>query len=314
MNTLKILAGNGNRPLAEKIASEIGIKITPAEVKEFSDGESRVLINETVRACDVFIIQPTGAPTNRNLMELALLIDAAKRSSARTVNAVVPYYGYGRQDRMVGRSPVSAKVVADIIQTVGAHRMLTLDLHNPAIEGFFSCPVDNMAAIPLLADYFKNKNLNDAVVVSPDVGGVKRARLFSMRMELPIAIVDKLRPKPNMSEVANVVGDVNGKECIIIDDMVDTGGSLLKAASTLLDRGAVKVYCAATHAVLSGPAFERIGAPEISELVVTDTLPLPANAPKKIVQLSVAPMLAEAIKRMYSNKSISELFKTTDEG
>lgn len=311
MDGIKLLCGNSNRQLAEKIARELNVEITDATVKEFSDGETNITINESIRGYNTFVVQPTCTPTNKNLVELLLLIDAAKRCSAHHVSAVVPYYGYGRQERLTSRTAISAKAVASWIQVSGADHFLSIDLHSEAIAGFFEIPVDNMTAIPLMATHFRQKGFyenDNAVVVSPDTGGVKRARNFATRLNLPIAIVDKLRSRANESEVAHVVGNVEGKNCIIVDDIVDTGGSLSNAASILKDKGAKKVYAACTHPVLSGTGYERIADSELEELVTTDTIPLSESSRKKITQLSIAPILAECIKRTYSQQSITELF------
>lgn len=305
---IKVLTGNANRELVRKICAEIGIEMAEAEVTHFSDGEINVSISETVRGCDVFIIQPTCTPVNDNLMETLILIDAVKRASAGRINAVIPYYGYARQDRKTkAREPITAKLVADLFTTAGADRVITLDLHAGQIQGYFNIPVDHLSAIPILANYFKGFIDKDTVIVSPDLGGVTRARTFANILDLPIAIIEKRRPKANVSEVMNVIGDIEGKNVILVDDIIDTAGTICKAASVLKNFGAKKVYGCATHGVLSGPAIERIIESELESFVITDTIPL--NVPvDKIKVVSVAPLLAKAIKRVNSNESISIIF------
>ncbi|AFS79380.1 ribose-phosphate pyrophosphokinase PrsA [Gottschalkia acidurici 9a] len=309
-NNIKIFAGNSNKDLAENICTELGIEMGSSEVGKFSDGEISVNIGETVRGVDVFIIQPTCPPSNDNLMELLIMIDALKRASAGRINAVVPYYGYARQDRKAkARDPITSKLVADIITAAGADRVVSMDLHAAQLQGYFDIPVDHLLGGPILAEYFKKMVDKDTVIVSPDVGGVQRARNFASILDLPIAIIEKRRPKANVSEVMNVIGDIEGKNAIIVDDIIDTAGSMTKAAQVLQDFGAKKVYACCTHAVLSGPAIERIKDSVIEKLVVTDTIPL--SEEKQIDQIdvvSVAPMFAKAIKRIYQNESVSTLF------
>lgn len=305
---IKVLTGNANRDLVRNICKELGIEMAEVEVTHFSDGEINVSISETVRGCDVFIIQPTCTPVNDNLMETLILIDAVKRASAGRINAVIPYYGYARQDRKTkAREPITAKLVADLITTAGADRVITLDLHAGQIQGYFDIPVDHLSAIPILANYFKEFIDKDTVIVSPDLGGVTRARTFANILDLPIAIIEKRRPKANVSEVMNVIGDIEGKNVILVDDIIDTAGTICKAASVLKNFGAKKVYGCATHGVLSGPAIERIIESELETFVITDTIPLNIDV-EKIKIVSVAPLLAKAITRVNSNESISIIF------
>lgn len=308
--SIKVLNCNANKELAKDIAFNLGIPVGDAQVSTFSNGEIGVSINESIRGADVFVVQSTCAPVNDNLMELLIMIDALKRASAGRINAVMPFYGYARQDRKSkSREPISAKLVANLIEAAGADRVITMDLHAPQIQGFFDIPVDHLYAAPLITNYFINARLNDIVVVSPDVGGVTRARSLATKLDAPLAIIDKRRPKPNVSEVMNIIGDIADKDCIIIDDMVDTAGSVVNAAKTLKDMGAKDIYVACSHPVLSGPAFERIQNSVIKELVVTNTIPIPDNKPvDKIKVLSVAPLFAEAIKRIYEGLSLSKLF------
>lgn len=307
---LKILTGNANPDLAKAICASLGMSLGQAEVGRFSNGEIKVIINENVRGNDVFIVQSTCHPVNDTLMELLLLIDAAKRASARRITAVIPFYGYARQDRKTrGREPISAKLVANLITTAGATRVLTMDLHAGQIQGFFDIPLDHLTGIPIIADYFAGKHLEDAVVVSPDLGGVSRARILAERLNVPIAIIDKRRPEPNVAEVMNVIGKVQGKNVIMIDDMIDTGGTIVLGAQALLDLGAQDVYVACTHPVFSGSAVERLAASPIKELVALDTIPLtPEQKRDKFTILSVAPLLGEAIIRIHEDLSISKLF------
>lgn len=308
--SIKVLNCNANKELAKDIAFNLGIPVGDAQVSTFSNGEIGVSINESIRGADVFVVQSTCTPVNDNLMELLIMIDALKRASAGRINAVMPFYGYARQDRKSkSREPISAKLVANLIEAAGADRVITMDLHAPQIQGFFDIPVDHLYASPLIVNYFINKKLDDIVVVSPDVGGVTRARSLATKLDAPLAIIDKRRPKPNVSEVMNIIGDIANKNCIIIDDMVDTAGSIVNAAKVLKDMGTKDIYVACTHPVLSGPAFERVQDSAIKELVVTNTIPLPANKPvDKIKVLSVAPLFAEAIKRIYEGLSLSKLF------
>lgn len=308
--SIKVLHCNANKELAKDIAFNLGIPVGDAQVSTFSNGEINVSINESIRGADVFVVQSTCAPVNDNLMELLIMIDALKRASAGRINAVIPFYGYARQDRKSkSREPITAKLVANLITSAGADRVITMDLHAHQIQGFFDIPVDHLYAAPLIVNYFINKKLDDIVVVSPDVGGVTRARYLAAKLDAPLAIIDKRRPRPNVSEVMNVIGDINGKDCIIIDDIVDTAGSVVNAAKVLMNMGAKDVYVACTHPVLSGPAFERIQESVIKELIVTNTIPLPVGKPvDKIKVLSVAPLFAEAIKRIYEGLSLSKLF------
>ncbi|MGC8843188.1 MAG: ribose-phosphate diphosphokinase, partial [bacterium] len=304
--------GNANPKLASDVAQELGIELGKGEVGRFSDGEIRIKIDESVRGMDVFIIQPTCHPVNENIMELLLLIDAFKRASARRITAVVPYYGYGRQEKKVRpREPISAKLVADLISVAGADRILTVDLHADQIQGFFDCPVDQLTAVPILAEYFRSLGLSneEVVVVSPDVGGVARARHFAEILGAPLAIIAKRRPEPNRAEAMEIIGDVEGKIAIMVDDIVDTAGSLLKGAEAMLERGARKIYACCTHPVLSGEAVKRIENGPIEELVVTDTIPLGEKQSYKIKVLSLAPLIAEAIARIHNEKSVSVLFR-----
>ena len=309
---IKIFSGNSNRPLAEAICKELGTVLGNAEVGAFSDGENFVSIYETVRGSDVFVVQSTCGPVNDNLMEMLIIIDALKRASAGRITAVVPYFGYARQDRKTKpRDPISAKLVANLITRAGADRVLTMDLHASQIQGFFDIPVDNLLGNPIFTQYFHDRfaNQDDVMVVSPDVGSVARARAFAQKLGMSLAIVDKRRQKANSSEVMNIIGDVQGKQVILLDDMVDTAGSLCHAAQALVDiGGATDVYACASHGVLSGPAYDRIEASPIKELVLLDTIPAGSNSCSKIKYLSVADMFAEAIERIYQEVSVSKLF------
>lgn len=308
---IKIFSGNSNPELARNICAEIGLPLGDAEVTTFSDGEIAVNINETVRGVDVFIIQSTSIPNvNNYLMELLILIDACKRASAGRITAVIPYYGYARQDRKAkARDPISAKLVANLLTAAGADRVLTMDLHAAQIQGYFDIPVDHLVGGPILADYFAQKNIEDLVIVSPDLGSVTRSRKFAEMLDAPIAIIDKRRPKANMSEIMNIIGDVAGKNVILIDDMIDTAGTIVNAAKALKDLGARDVYACCTHAVLSGPAIERIKNSAIDELVVLDTIyQKDRDQLDKLVQLSVAGLFAESIRRIFNNDSVSKLF------
>lgn len=309
-SSLKLFALNSNKQLSEEIAQIIGVQLGKCSVSRFSDGEIQINIEESIRGGDVFVIQSTSAPVNEHLMELLIMIDALKRASAKTINIVMPYYGYARQDRKArSREPITAKLVANLLETAGASRVITLDLHVPQIQGFFDIPIDHLMGVPILADYFKNKNLQDIVIVSPDHGGVTRARRLADRLKAPIAIIDKRRPKPNVAEVMNIVGQVEGKTAILIDDIIDTAGTITLAANALAENGAADVYACCTHPVLSGPAIERIQNSKIKELVVTNSIALPEEKKiEKIVELSVAPLIAEAIIRVYEKQSISALF------
>lgn len=310
---IKIFALNSNKPLAEKIAGSIGVELGKSSVKRFSDGEIQINIDESVRGKDVYLVQSTSAPVNDNLMELLIMIDAVKRASARTVNVVMPYYGYARQDRKTrAREPITAKLVADMIQKAGANRVLSLDLHAPQIQGFFDIPVDNLMGAPLLADYFLTNHLEDnAVVVSPDHGGVTRARKLAEFLGTSIAIVDKRRPRANVAEVMNIIGDVKGKRAIIIDDMIDTAGTITLASQALIDAGATEVYASATHAVLSGPAVDRLNNSPIKKLVLTDSIKQPEESRlTKAEIVSVGPLMGQAIKFIQEHKPVSPLFDT----
>jgi ribose-phosphate pyrophosphokinase len=309
-HNLKLFSLNSNMKLAKEIAEIMRIQLGKCSVSRFSDGEIQINIEESIRGDDVFVLQSTSVPVNEHLMELLIMIDALKRASARTINIVMPYYGYARQDRKArSREPITAKLVANLLETAGASRVITLDLHAPQIQGFFDIPIDHLMGVPILADYFKSKNLDDIVVVSPDHGGVTRARKLADRLKTPIAIIDKRRPKPNVAEVMNIVGQVAGKTAILIDDIIDTAGTITLAANALVENGAKEVYACCTHPVLSGPAIERIQNSKIKELVVTNTIALPEEKKiDKIVELSVAPLIAEAITRVYEMKSVSVLF------
>lgn len=308
--SLKVLTLNSNPILAEQIAEKIGVPISKSSVARFSDGEVQINIEESIRGCDTFVIQSTSAPANEHIMELLIMIDALKRASAKTINVVLPYYGYARQDRKArAREPITAKLVANLLETAGATRVITLDLHATQIQGFFDIPVDQLQAVPLLSDYFKEKQLDDIVIVSPDHGGVVRARKMADRLKAPIAIIDKRRPKPNVSEVMNIVGNIEGKTAIIIDDIIDTAGTITLAANALVESGAKEVYACCTHPVLSGPAIERIANSKIKELVVTNSIPLSEDKLiDKIRPLSVAPLLAKAIIHVHEERSVSVLF------
>lgn len=312
-DNIKLFALNSNKPLAEKIAKRMGLKLSTSSVVRFSDGEIQVNIDDSVRGKDVFLIQSTSAPVNDNLMELLIMIDAVRRASAASVNIVLPYYGYARQDRKTrAREPITAKLVADMIQAAGADRVLSLDLHAPQIQGLFDIPVDNLMGAPLLADYFLSNHLEeDAVVVSPDHGGVTRARKLAEFLGTSIAIVDKRRPKANVAEVMNIIGDVKGKRAILIDDMIDTAGTITLAAQALKDAGATEVYACATHAVLSGPAVDRLNNSVIKSLVLTDSIQQPAEKNlDKMILVSVGPLMGDAIKLIMEHKPMSPLFDT----
>jgi len=309
---IKIFAGNSNRGLAEEIAQKLGLTVGAATVGKFSDGEACINIGEVVRGSDVFVIQSTCQPVNDNLVELLIMIDALKRASAGRITAVMPYFGYARQDRKArARDPISAKLVANLITVAGADRILTMDLHAPQLQGFFDIPVDHLLGAPILSQYYANKfeNLEDVIIVSPDVGSVSRCRKFAEGLDVPLAIIDKRRPKANVSTVVNIIGDVRDKKVILVDDLIDTGGTIVNAANALLERGAKEIYACCTHAVLSGSAIEKIGASEIKELVALTTIPLPEEKKiDKIKMLSVAGIFAEAIERIYEYQSISILF------
>lgn len=307
---LKIFTGNANPALAKEICDYLGLPLGEAFVGRFNNGEVQIMIDESVRGKDVFIIQPTSYPVNDNLMELMVMADALKRASARHITAVVPYYGYARQDRKTrGREPITAKLVANLMQTSGITRLVTIDLHAGQIQGFFDVPVDHLYGASILAKYINEKNLEDIIVVSPDLGGVTRARDLADRIGAPIAIIEKKRPEPGVAKVMNLIGDVKGKNCIIVDDIVDTAGSLVEGAKALEEFGAKSVTAAVTHAVLTDPASERIANSNIKELIVTNTIPLPENCKlENVTQLSVAPLLGEAIMRIFHEVSVSNLF------
>jgi ribose-phosphate pyrophosphokinase len=311
LERIRIFSGNSNVVLAEKICGNLGVPLGKASVTTFSDGETRVEINENVRGMDVFIIQSSCPPVNVTLMELLIMIDAMKRASADRITAVIPYYGYARQDRKVApRAPITAKLIADLITTAGAHRVLSMDLHAGQIQGFFNIPVDNLFATPVLLEYMKKNFQNDIVIVSPDTGGVERARAFASRLGANLAIIDKRREGPNEAQVMNIIGHVRNKKVIILDDMIDTAGTVVRAVSALKEAGAIEVSVCATHPVLSGSAIERLEKSDIKEVIVTDTIPLnsAAQACKCIKVLSVASLLSEAVRRIYYNDSISSLF------
>ena len=309
-NEIKIFAGNSNRPLAEAIAKKLNTELGSVEVGCFSDGETAVHIDETVRGRDLFIIQSTSAPVNDNLMELLIMIDAARRASAGRITAVIPYFGYARQDRKAkARDPITAKLVANLIVAAGADRVLTMDLHANQIQGYFDIPVDHLLGMPILAKYFQDMHLEDPVVVSPDHGSVTRARNMAQYLNCPIAIIDKRRPEPNKSEIMNIIGNIENKNCIIVDDMIDTAGTICNAANAIKELGAKSVRAAATHPILSGPAVERIEASAIEELILLNTVPLPEEKRLlKMTTLSAAPLFAEAMTRVFTNGSISVLF------
>jgi ribose-phosphate pyrophosphokinase len=307
-----LFTGNANRALAQEIASSLGVELGKAKVGRFSDGEVDVEIHQNVRARDVFVIQPTCAPTNEHLMELLVMVDALKRASARRITAVIPYFGYARQDRRPRstRVPISAKVVANLLETVGIERLLTMDLHADQIQGFFDIPVDNIYASPVLLADVKSKNYKDLVVISPDIGGVVRARALAKQLGCDLAIIDKRRAAANVSEVMHVIGEIEGRNCVIMDDMIDTAGTLVKAAEVLKERGAKRVYAYCTHAVFSGPAIDRIDKSKLDEVVITNTIPLNdvSTASSKIRQLSVAFLFAETIRRITDGESVTSLF------
>ncbi len=308
---IKLFTLNANPELAKEIGDAIGVPLGECEVKRFADGEINININETVRDHHVFVIQPTCAPVNENLMELLIMCDALKRASAKTINLVVPYYGYSRQDRKArSRQPISAKLVANLIEKAGATRLITMDLHASQIQGFFDIPIDHFYAMPILGNYFLNKGLEDVVVVSPDHGGVVRARELAEILKTPIAIIDKRRPEPNRAEVMNIIGEVSGKVCVMVDDMIDTAGSIVAGANALINAGAKEVYATCTHAIFSGPAIERLQNSPIKEVVVTNTIPLtPEKRIDKIVQLSVGEFIGHGILKVLSGSSLSVLFQ-----
>ncbi len=309
-SSLKVFTLNSNRELAEDIANHIGTNLGKCSVNRFSDGEIQINIEESVRGCDVYVVQSTCSPVNEHIMELVIMIDALKRASARSINIVMPYYGYARQDRKArSREPITAKLVADLLETAGASRVITLDLHAPLIQGFLNIPIDHLQGVPILSDYFEAKALEDIIVVSPDHGGVTRARKMADRLNAPIGIIDKRRPEPNVAEVMNIVGNIEGKTAILVDDIIDTAGTISLAANALVENGAKEVYACCTHPVLSGPAIDRINESEIKELVITNSIPLPEDKHiEKITPLSVAPLIGEAIIRVHELQSVSILF------
>jgi len=309
---IKLFTGNAHKELAKDVASFLGVFVGDATVSKFSDGEVMVSINENVRGSDVFVLQPTCTPVNHNIMELLLMIDALKRASAKRITAVIPYYGYARQDRKVQpRVPISAKLVADLITAAGTNRVLTVDLHAAQIQGFFNIPVDNLYASPVLLDYIQKKYFTEnLVIVSPDAGGVERARALAKKLQSSIAIVDKRREVANIAQIMNVIGEVEGKNTIILDDMIDTGGTIIQAAAALMEKGAKQVVAACTHAVLSDSSVEKLNNSVMKELIVTDTIPFDSKKErcKKLTVLTIAPLLGEAIKRIHEESSISSLF------
>ncbi len=310
-NGIRLITGNANPELAKKVSEYLQTPLTETTVTTFSDGEIMVQIKENIRGSDAFIIQPTCPPVNHNIMELLLLIDALKRASARRITAVIPYYGYARQDRKVQpRVPISAKLIANLITVAGANRVLSIDLHAGQIQGFFDIPVDHLVALPVFLDYLRKNNLENIIVVSPDAGGTERARVFAKKIDAPLAIVDKRRDAPNVSKVMHVIGDVKDKDAILIDDMIDTAGTITQAAKALLEKGARRVFAAATHGVLSGPAIERLNDSVLEKVIITDTVPIGDKKEKcpKIEVLTVAHLLGEAIKRIHEETSISSLF------
>ncbi|ATW26984.1 ribose-phosphate diphosphokinase [Candidatus Formimonas warabiya] len=311
-NKLKLFSANANPQLAQEIAEYLGLSVGAAKVTRFSDGEIALAIDESVRGADVFVIQPTCGPVNEHLMELLIMIDAMRRASARRITAVMPYYGYARQERKSrARDPISAKLVANLLTAAGARRVVAMDLHASAIQGFFDIPVDHLPGVPILGEYYKNKHLENVVVVSPDLGGVTRARNLADRLGTGIAIIDKTRPEPNVAEIMNIIGDIEGKTVIMADDIIDTAGTITLGAKALLDRGAKEVHACCTHPVLSGPAIERLEQSVLKEVVITNTIPVdPARLENcsKVKVLSVAPLLGEAIIRIHEDLSVSRLF------
>ena len=308
---IKIFSLNSNPKLAEEIAYYVGVELSKCQITRFADGEVQINIDETVRGHSVFLIQSTNKPVNENYMELFIMIDALKRASAKSINVVMPYYGYSRQDRKAAsRQPISAKLMADLLQKAGANRVICMDLHADQIQGFFDIPIDNFRALPIFAEYFVNKKLEDVVVISPDHGGTTRARRLADAIDAPIAIIDKRRPKPNVAQVMNLIGEVEGKNCVIIDDIVDTAGTLVAAVDVLMKKGAKSVYCCCTHPILSDPATERIANSALSEFVTTNTIALSDEIKEKarIVQLSVAKTIGQGILNIVDDKAVSDLF------
>ncbi|MGM0419831.1 MAG: ribose-phosphate diphosphokinase [Bacillota bacterium] len=308
---MKIFTGNCHPRLAEDICSYLGTELVSSEIGRFSDGEISVKIEETVRGADVFVIQPTSPPVNENIMELLVMIDALRRASARRITTVIPYYGYARQDRKAQpRDPITAKLVANLLHTAGARRILSIDLHAPQIQGFFDIPVDHLYASPIMVDYFKTKDLSDFIAVAPDVGSVRRVRTFAKQLDIPMAIIDKRRPKANVAEVMNIIGDINGKNVILVDDIIDTAGTMSAAATALKENGAKDVFACGTHALFSGPALERLETAPFEEVVVTNSIPQDNHEGlSKLKVLSIAPLLGEAIDRIFKDVSVSVLFK-----
>ncbi|PSL36250.1 ribose-phosphate pyrophosphokinase [Planomicrobium soli] len=307
----KLFTLNSNPELAKEVAEILGCEIGKSSVTRFSDGEIQINIEESVRGSEVYLIQSTSQSGNEHIMELLIMIDALRRASAKTINIVIPYYGYARQDRKArSREPITAKLVANLLETAGADRIITMDLHAPQIQGFFDMPVDQLLGVPILSDYFEAKNLEDLVIVAPDNGGLVRARKMAGRLNVPLAFIDKRRPKPNVAEIMNIVGDIQGKNAIIIDDLIDTAGTITLAANALKEKGAKAVFACCTHPVLSGPAISRIEDSAIEELVITNTIALPEEKRiSKITTLSIAPLLADAIERVYNDVSVSPLFE-----
>ncbi len=309
-NEIKIFSGNSNKPLAEKIAAKLNTTLGEMEVTHFSDGEIYVRFNETIRGMDVFLVQSTSTPVNTNLMELLIMIDAAKRASAGRITAVIPYFGYARQDRKArSREPITAKLVANLITSAGADRVLTMDLHCMQIQGFFDIPLDNLVGGPTLYNYFKPKVDDNFVVVSPDIGSVARARKVAAKMDAKMAIIDKRRPKANVMEVMNIIGDVAGKNCLMVDDMIDTAGTIVQGAKALKEAGAKEIYACCSHGVLSGPAIDRLAASPITELAMLDTINIPQEKMLPIFKMiSTAPIFAAAIENVYMDRSMSKIY------
>ncbi|GAJ98808.1 ribose-phosphate diphosphokinase [Geomicrobium sp. JCM 19055] len=306
----KIFSLNSNQALTEEIVRHLGCELGRSSVKRFSDGEIQISIEESVRGCEVYVVQSTSFPGNENIMELLIMVDALKRASAKRINVVMPYYGYARQDRKArSREPITAKLIANLLETAGVTRVITMDLHAPQIQGFFDMPVDQLQGVPILSEYFADKNLEDVVVVAPDNGGVVRARKMAEALNAPIAFIDKRRPQPNVAEVMNIVGEFKGRNAIIIDDLIDTAGTITLAANALIENGAKAVYACCTHPVLSGPAISRIEGSPIKELVITNSIQLPEDKHSdKITTLSIAPLVADAINRVHNEVSVSSLF------
>ncbi|WP_198305672.1 ribose-phosphate pyrophosphokinase [Arcobacter vandammei] len=310
MSTFKLFSGSANPQFAKKVGDYLGMGVSDATLNKFSDGEISVQITQSVRGQDVYIIQPTCAPTNDNLMELLIMVDALKRSSAKSINAVIPYYGYARQDRKAApRVPISAKLVADLLEKAGINRVVTIDLHAAQIQGFFNIPADNLFGSILFVNYIKSKNLKNPIIASPDIGGVARARQYADKLGYDLVIVDKKREKANESQVMNIIGDVKGKDVILVDDMVDTAGTLVKAAEVLKEKGASSVMACCTHGVLSGPAYDRVANGVLDELVISDTIPTKKDA-KKITVLTASTIIGEAIRRIHNNESVNSIFNS----